>query len=262
MFLSNLSNEPSRERGAKMKLLEEFMIVAVMAGLSAATYYAQVVIFNNPHDTFFYLLQDLAFVPVQVLLITMLLNRLLSMREKRAMLNKLNMLVGVFFSDLGNMLLRVCTDFDCDDERARRFLYVDDTWQKASYTNAAQRLRTYSFRIDAGQGDLAALKTLLLEKRSVMSGFLVNPNIFEHDTFSDMVWSVLHLTEELEQRSSLDGLPENDLQHLSVDIKRAYSLLLQEWLAYMSHLQTDYPYLFSLAVRNNPLKETNTIVIP
>jgi hypothetical protein len=37
-----------------------------------------------------------------------------------------------------------------------------------------------------------------------------------------------------------------------VDIRRAYHLLLREWLGYMAHLHADYPYLFSLAVRTNP----------
>ncbi len=44
--------------------------------------------------------------------------------------------------------------------------------------------------------------------------------------------------------------------HLSGDIRRAYSILITEWLAYMKHLKSDYPYLFSLAVRTNPFDQT------
>jgi hypothetical protein len=36
------------------------------------------------------------------------------------------------------------------------------------------------------------------------------------------------------------------------DVQRGYVLLIKEWLAYMAHLQTRYPYLFSLALRTNP----------
>jgi hypothetical protein len=39
---------------------------------------------------------------------------------------------------------------------------------------------------------------------------------------------------------------------LNVDIKRVYQLLVREWLSHMEHLKSDYPYLFSLAVRTNP----------
>jgi hypothetical protein len=35
-------------------------------------------------------------------------------------------------------------------------------------------------------------------------------------------------------------------------MKRAYVLLIGEWLAYVKHLQADYPYIFSLLVRTNP----------
>lgn len=41
-------------------------------------------------------------------------------------------------------------------------------------------------------------------------------------------------------------------QILSGDIKRAHALLVREWLSHMEHLQRDYPYLFSLAIRTNP----------
>jgi len=43
-----------------------------------------------------------------------------------------------------------------------------------------------------------------------------------------------------------------DYHHFSADIKRAYSLLILEWLTYMVHLKEDYPFLFSFAVRTNP----------
>ena len=35
-------------------------------------------------------------------------------------------------------------------------------------------------------------------------------------------------------------------------MQRGYVLLIKEWLAYMAHLKTSYPYLFSLALRTNP----------
>jgi hypothetical protein len=37
------------------------------------------------------------------------------------------------------------------------------------------------------------------------------------------------------------------------DSKRAYTHITMEWLAYLEHLKGSYPFLFSLAVRVNPL---------
>ena len=81
---------------------------------------------------------------------------------------------------------------------------------------------------------------------------LNNPNLLEHDSFTDLLWAVFHLTAELAHRKDLGSLPETDCEHIAGDIKRAYSSLAHEWLNYMKHLKNNYPYLFSLAIRTNP----------
>ena len=101
--------------------------------------------------------------------------------------------------------------------------------------------------------DLSALKRFLRVKRGFMLGLLENPNLLEHNEFTDLLWAVFHLMEELAARDSFAGLPDSDLEHLCGDITRAYSLLVREWIVYLRHLKLDYPYLFSLAVRTNPL---------
>jgi len=82
---------------------------------------------------------------------------------------------------------------------------------------------------------------------------LENPNLLEHECFTDLLLAIFHLSEELVARDTLEGLPQSDYEHLAGDIKRAYTLLIREWLAYMMHLKDNYPYLFSLVIRTNPL---------
>ena len=84
---------------------------------------------------------------------------------------------------------------------------------------------------------------------------LENPNLLEHDTFTDLLWAVTHITEELACRENCIELTETDLDHISVDIKRAYIRLVREWLNYMKYLKNNYPYLFSLAMRTNPFDQ-------
>jgi hypothetical protein len=69
------------------------------------------------------------------------------------------------------------------------------------------------------------------------------------------------LTEELEHRPDLRALPERDLAHLSIDIQRAYGKLIIEWIIYMKHLKSAYPYLFSLAVRRNPFDANASVIV-
>jgi hypothetical protein len=84
---------------------------------------------------------------------------------------------------------------------------------------------------------------------------LENPNLLEHDRFTDLLWATTHLDEELEARTSLKDLPESDLEHLAVDIQRMYDHLASEWLDYVQHLKSSYPFLYSLVLRTHPFQE-------
>jgi len=103
--------------------------------------------------------------------------------------------------------------------------------------------------------------TLLVGKRDFLVRLLENPNLLEHESFTDLLWAAFHLTEELDARGGFHGLPDTDRQHLAGDVKRVYSQLALQWLAYMEHLKTDYPYLFSLALRMNPFDPNTSPVV-
>ncbi len=85
--------------------------------------------------------------------------------------------------------------------------------------------------------------------------------IFEHESFTDCILALDHLTKELKARKELDGLPSTDLSHLELDIRRAYERLIPEWIKYMEYLKDHYPYLFSLAIRTNPFDPGSSVVI-
>ena len=91
----------------------------LLVAISVILYDIQINIFHSTRDTFFYLFQDLAFIPIQVLLVTLILNQLLNVREKLSMLNKLNMVIGTFFSEVGTALLKSFAAFDQNAEKIR-----------------------------------------------------------------------------------------------------------------------------------------------
>jgi hypothetical protein len=56
--------------------------------------------------------------------------------------------------------------------------------------------------------------------------------------FTDLLWAVFQIMEELGMREeSLEHLPEADYLHRACDVKRAYSHIAIEWLAYALHLK-------------------------
>ena len=229
--------------------------------LSAILYLIHYTIFKDSHHIFLYLIGDIAFLPIQVLLVTMIIDQLLSQREKRSMLKKLNMVIGAFFSEVGTHLLKSFYEFGSDDDQIRKDLVENNDWSNKAFSNLGRRLKDYSHHIESQKGDLGSLRNLLLEKREFLLALLENPNLLEHESFTELLWAVFHLTEELAFREDVMNLPNTDYVHLSSDIKRAYVLLLSEWLAYMKHLRDNYPYLFSLAARMNPFDPNASPVV-
>jgi hypothetical protein len=225
---------------------------AGLLGFSAAVYALSFVLFRDARDEAFYLLQDLAFLPITVLVVTLLVEGFLAAREKRVMLRKLNMVIGAFFSEAGAELLRRLGAFNTDVAALAQSLQVDGRWKAADYAAAAVRIRAVTIPVSIGAGDLPGLKAFIVARRGCFLGMLENPNLLEHETFTDLLWAVFHLTEELEMRADVAHLGGADRAHIEGDMTRAYGLLVIEWLAYMRHLSEDYPYLFSLAVRMNP----------
>jgi hypothetical protein len=236
-------------------------LTIALTAASTILYLLQIWIFHRPEDTFFYILQDIAFVPIYVLLVTLILHNLLSSREKRALMKKMNMLIGTFHIEAGAELIRLCSAFSSDMTEIRTKLMVTSKWTARDFQAAVFFVKSMDLKIDSKSADLFSLKALLEVKRSFLLSLLANPNLLEHDSFTDLLWAVFHLAEELSARKSLDGLPHVDYDHLSGDIKRAYSQLLAEWLLYMKHLKADYPYLFSLAVRMNPINPDADAVV-
>ena len=105
-----------------------------LVALSAVLYLLHYAIFRDSHHIFIYLLGDIAFVPIEVLLVTLIIHRLLSAREKRAMLKKMNMVVGVFFSEAGTALLKSLSAFDSQSDKLGVKLVVASNWSEQEFS--------------------------------------------------------------------------------------------------------------------------------
>ncbi|HUU18985.1 MAG TPA: hypothetical protein VMW72_17675 [Sedimentisphaerales bacterium] len=105
------------------------LIFGLLLVLLSVLFYAfHYVIFRDAHHIFIYLVGDIAFVFIEVLLVTLIIHQVLSEREKRSMLKKLNMVIGAFFSEVGTPLLRRFREFDSDSEKISKHLVVRDEW--------------------------------------------------------------------------------------------------------------------------------------
>jgi hypothetical protein len=237
-----------------------YLAIAFVA-LSGIAYFIHYLIFRDIHHIFIYMVGDLAFLPLEVLLVVVIIERLLARREMQAKLEKLNMVLGAFFSELGNWLLQdLLKHFDNRLEISSH-LNVTDSWTKKDFQKAVAFADHLKVEVDCRNLDLDGLKAFLAQKREFLLTLLENPNLLEHDRFTDLLWAVTHLDEELEARPSLTGLPDKDLEHLAGDIRRMYDHLASEWLDYVQHLKSRYPFLFSLVLRTHPFQEHQSPII-
>ena len=237
------------------------IVGAVFLAVSAILYFIHYQVFHDTHHIYIFLLHDFAFLPIEVFLVVVVIERFITRREKQEMLYKLNMAIGAFFSEIGNHLLADLLKNFKNREEISRNLNINSDWTQKDFKRATDFAYTLEIDIDIEKIDLEELKKFLSSKRMYLLTLLENPNLLEHDRFTDLLWATTHLDEELEARPSLKNLPEEDLEHLSVDIERMYDHLTSEWLDYVQHLKATYPFLFSLVLRTHPFQEKPSAVV-
>ncbi len=158
-------------------------------------------------------------------------------------------------------MLTYFSDFDPKLDEIKNDLVVTNNWSEQEFVRVSGSLKEYDYGVDIKKVDLENLRNFALGKRYFLLGLLQNPNLLEHESFTELLRAVFHMTEELEKRGDMMQLPDTDREHLAGDIKRAYVSLVREWLAYMKHLKGNYPYLFSLAMRTNPFDQNASPVL-
>lgn len=185
----------------------------------------------------------------------------LSKRDKEIRMEKLNMVIGIFFTEIGSKLLIYFTGYDTKIGEITKDLMVTEDWSNRSFSMAEKNIKDYSPVLALQKAHLEKLHSFLMEKSNIFLRMLENQNLIEHESFTELLMALLHLKEELHHREFFNNLPDSDYEHLAIDINRVYLPLIRQWLDYMKHLKDNYPYLFSLAMRTNPFNKERTPVV-
>jgi hypothetical protein len=186
---------------------------------------------------------------------------LLQRRQENLRIQRIQMLIGLFFSELGNDLLHICVSFDSQIQQLRQQIIADINSIDDSYTNLKQVLITHNHIIDSDKIDIKKTKNLLTSKGDLVVRLLENPSLHEHESFTELLRVIFHLREELMARDKISDLPDTDIEHLSNDLNRIYPLLSRHWVDYIYYLKNSYSYLYSLAVRTNPFNPIESAII-
>lgn len=234
---------------------------AMLISLSALFYFIHYQLFHDIHHVFIYLIGDIAFVPLEILLATVIIDRLIEKNERKHTQKRIHMIIGAFFSSLGNQLLKNLSGLDIASIRLEQELELSQQWTPQKFKDAKHYIEQHQSETNPSPKDLVQLGKLLTDKKDFLLALLENPSLIEHGHFTSLLWKLLHCAEELGAREDLHQIEKSDLDHLTIDFNRAYSALLIEWISHMEHLSKDYPYLFSFAVRTNPFNPKAKITV-
>ena len=239
----------------------KFGAVLILLSISIFEIKLKFLTIGKPETTYDYILSELGFLPINILLVTLILEQLLIARSKKEKMEKLSMVIGAFFSEVGTRLLVYFSDFDPDIQKISGHLIVTNDWSNEEFEEVRKQLLQYDYIVDIKKVEFLALKEFLKQHRSFMVRLFENPILLEHTTFTDLLTAIFHLTEELESRDSFIDLPDTDYAHLAGDSHRAYAILVLQWFDYMIYLKKNYPYLFSLAIRKNPFDKNASPIV-
>ena len=213
------------------KLSWEARLACLLIAISICVYAIKFLFFgdNGESNTLSYIFNSLGFLPINVLIVTLIINRLLTMRSKR--------------------------------EQQEKTMLVKNTWTKEQYKAAKEQAAQLCTRTVPGSDDLIEVRDLFMKNHDFLLRLIENPVLLEHTTVSKLMQDLFHLGEELASRKDIPSLPASDLAHLSGDVNRVYCQLTTAWLEHMEYLSRNYPYLLSLSLRKSPFLLEDRVVV-
>lgn len=223
-----------------------------LIGLSIVIYVIHFMIFQDIGHIMIYMIEDLAFLPIYILVVTLGLNEILMRREKRALLRKFNMVVGTFYSEIGSDLLNLFTNFDPNCKKVIQDLLSGFDWSTKNFSAIKKELSHFNYCMECDVSEIIELREYLLSKRNFLLLLLENPTLLDLKSFSELLWAVFHINEELEKVGDIESLSEDKRDHINEDIKNTHIYLVMQWLYYMRELKENDPFLFSLGLKTNP----------
>ncbi|RJQ42337.1 MAG: hypothetical protein C4534_10525 [Gaiellales bacterium] len=227
---------------------------AGLVALSALLYFIHYLIFRDTHHIAIYFLGDVAFVPIEVLLVTLIIEEVLSKREKRISDRNLQMMVGVFYHEVGASLLKLMRHYMPAAAELNRHLEPAAMveWSETDYARKIREVEGIDTTFLCEGCDLTPLRDFLNRNQELLLRMLENPNLSGNDELASMLWAITHISDELHVRPHIENLGHEDAQHVKGDFSRAYDLLLVEWLKYVVHLKREYPFMYLAALRYGP----------
>jgi hypothetical protein len=222
--------------------------------MSISVYVIHYFVFRDAHHIGIFLVEDIAFIPLEVIIVSLFFHKLIEEKHKKQLIEKLSILVGVFFNEVGKGMLERLNNSMYSNGKVCSVFDTVSNWVDKDFKIKEKEFPNYKFKLKEKYFDINEFAELLREKRAFLMTMLQNPVLLEKDSFTFLLRYVFYLEEQLEH---YDNFTEKDKLLLKKDIENLYPLLLKEWFFYLNHLKKHNKQVFDLAVRNNPFNCKN-----
>ena len=178
-------------------------------------------------------------------------------REEIRRVQQINTLMSLFFTEIGDRLLRLLCQCDRELHDIQKIEPTEgQAWSEESFDRLAATLKKHTFGLDPEKIDWADLRTILNDP--LLLRLLEDPHTFNHAEFNGLLRSAFHLRDELSAHPG-PKLSAKVLNHLSGDIQTVYRPAVRLWLQHMQYMKKAYPSLFITILESNPLGVSNRV---
>lgn len=205
-------------------------IVILLLLTSGALYLLHYLIFRDLHHIGIFFLHELAGMPLEVILVSLFLDRLIEKTHEEESQSKLSIIETLFFNESGGHMLGYLTSFDPHSSQLAEILHVTMDWKASDYLNAKKQLKAYSFHLDVEKVDFFGLHYHLNERREYYRNILENPALTQSSEFTELVMKIHLMWEELDCRTDLYNLDLHEKDYLGELLTEIYQELVEYWL--------------------------------
>lgn len=238
----------------KAKLTVKQLILLLLCA-SALLYAIHYLIFRDLHHLAIFGLHELAFVPLEVILVTLGLDQLVEKTHREEARSKVSIIETLYFNESGGTMLRYLTSFDPDAARLRELLQVTQDWRSSDFRQAIRQLKSYPFLLDLDRIDFFGLHYHLSQRHEYYRSMLENPALTQSEAFTEMIMKIYLLWEELDGRTNLYQLPEKDRSYLAELLHEIYRELTEYWLDNVYNHSIHNRFRLHRAIESNPFME-------
>lgn len=222
--------------------------VILLCIASVVIYVIQLLVFKDPNTTGFYILQDLAFLPISIAVATVVVGEYLEQKDKKERQEKTQMLCSGFFSEMGNELLQVIFPICLEKENIKNLFETSEIKDDKSFDAMREKLKVVPMHVELDGKSYDQVNKIICERRDVLLILSSNPLLLDHADFTKLIWGLFHLTDEFRLRGNYETLKKADLAHIEEDFSEILRYLLINWARNRVYTRKNFPNYYSSSI--------------